>query len=116
MMGCQCSAHITPAEQDNDKGKQQEEPLANAETPHDGPASPEFDTSQTRALWKVLFRARGKVIKEAAMNPEVVEVYAARGFKASFSFHRVNHFVLTKGGNDRDMSHTNTKIRQNHWL
>jgi hypothetical protein len=122
MMGCQCSAHITSAEQNNEKGKQQESP-ADVETySHDGPASPaEFDTNQTRALWKVLIRARGKGTKKAAMNthhppPEVVEVYAARGFKASISFHRVNRSVLTKGENDRDMSHTSAKIRQNHWL
>jgi hypothetical protein len=122
MMGCQYSAHITPAEQNNDKSKQREKSLADAETPHDGPASSaEFNTNHTRALWKVLIRARGKVTKRAAMNthdppPDVVEVYAARGFKASISFHRVNPFVLTKGENDRDMSHTSAKIRQNHWL
>jgi hypothetical protein len=123
MMGCQCSAHITSAEQNNDKGKQGEEHLADVETPsHDGPASPaEFNTNQTRALWKVLIRAREKVTQKAAMNthdppPEVAEVYAARGFNASISFHRVNPFVLTKGENDRDMLHTSTKIRQNHWL
>jgi hypothetical protein len=109
--------------QSNDKGKQREEPLTDAETPsHDDPASPaELDTSQTRALLKVLIRARGKVTKKAVMythDPprEVVEVRAARGFKASISFHRVNPFVLTKGGNDRDMSHTSAKIRQNHCL
>ncbi|KAJ8589247.1 hypothetical protein M405DRAFT_818328, partial [Rhizopogon salebrosus TDB-379] len=46
--------------------------------------------------------------------PDVVEVCAARGFQASISFHRANVFVLTKGENDRDMSHTSAKIRQNH--
>jgi hypothetical protein len=109
--------------QNNDKGKQREEPLTNAETPsHDDPASPaEFDTNQTRALLKVLIRARGKVARKAVMNThdppaEVVEICAARGFKASLSFHHVNPFVLTKGGNDRDMSHTSAKIRQNHCL
>jgi hypothetical protein len=115
MMGRHCS-HITYAEQNNDKGKQQEQLFTDAETPsHDGPASPaEFDANQTRALWKVLIRARGKVTKKAAMNthdppPDVVEVYAARGFKASISVHRVNPFVLTEGENDRDMSHTSAK-------
>jgi hypothetical protein len=121
-MGRQCS-HTMYAERNNDKGKQQQEPFPNAETPsHDGPASPaELDTNQTRALWKVLIRGRGKVTKKAVMNthdppPEVAEVYAARGFKASISFHRVNLFVLTKGENDRDLSHTGAKIRQNQWL
>jgi hypothetical protein len=123
MICCQCSSHITSAKRNNDKGKQREGPLANAETPsHDGPISlAGIDTNQTRALWKVLIRAGGKVIKKAAMNthdppPDVVEVYAARGFKASISFHRVSPFVLTKGENDRDMSHTSAKIRQNQWL
>jgi hypothetical protein len=121
MMGCQCSAHITSAEQNNEKGKQGEESPADTETPHDGPISPaKFDTNQTRALWKGLIRARRKGTKKAAMKthdppPEVVEVCAARGFQASISFHRVNPFVLTKGENDRDMSHTSAKIRQNHW-
>jgi hypothetical protein len=120
-MGRQCS-HIMYAEQNNDKGKRQEEPFADAETPHDGPISPaEFDSNQTRALWKLPIRARGKVTKMAAMNthdppPDVVEAYAARGFKASISFHRVNPFVLTNGENNRDMSHTSAKIRQNHCL
>jgi hypothetical protein len=116
-MGHQCS-HITCPEQNNDQGKRQEEPLADAETPRDGPISPaEFDSNRPRALWKVLFRARGKVTTKAAMNihdpsPEVVEVCAARGFQASIN--RISPFVLTKGGNGRDMSHTSTKIRQNH--
>jgi hypothetical protein len=120
-MGRQCS-HTMYAERNNDKSKRQEEPFADAETPHDGPAFPaELDTNQTRALWKVLIRARGKVTKKAAMNthnplPDVVEVCAARGFQASISFHRVNLCVLTKGENDRDMLHTSAKIRQNHWL
>jgi hypothetical protein len=103
MMRCQCSTHITPAELNNDKGKQREEPLADAVTPsHDGSTSPaELDTNQTRALWKVLIRARGKMTKKATINtydppPEVVEVCAARGFEASFSFHRVNPFFLLK--------------------
>jgi hypothetical protein len=120
MMGRRCS-HIMYAEQNNDMGKRQEELFADAETSsHDGPVSPaEFDSNQTRALWKVLIRARGKVTKKAAMNihdpsPEVVEVRAARGFQASISFHRASHFVLTKGGNGRGMSHTSAKIRQNH--
>jgi hypothetical protein len=111
-MGRQCS-HTMYAERNNDNGKQQREPFSDAETPsHDGPASPaELHTNQTR----------GKVTKKAVMNthdppPEVAEVYAARGFKASISFHRVNPFVLTKGENDRDLSHTGAKIRQNHWL
>jgi hypothetical protein len=118
-MGRRCS-HIMYAEQNNDKGKQQQGPFADAKTPHDGPVSPAaFDSNQTRALWKVLIRARAKVTKKAAMNihdpsPEVVEVYAARGFRASISFHRASPFVLTKGGNGRDMSHTSAKIRQNH--
>jgi hypothetical protein len=118
-MGRQCS-HITYAGQNNHKGKRQQEPFADAETPsHDGPA--EFDSNQTRALRKVLTRARGEVTKKAATNthdppPDVVEVYAARGFKAGISFYRVNPFVLTKGENDRDMSHTSAKTRQNHWL
>jgi hypothetical protein len=122
-MGWQCLAHTTCAEQNNDKSKQREEPLADAQTPsRDGPTSPvEFDTNQTRALWKVLKRAQRKVTTKAAMRtrdppPEVVEVYAARGFKAGFSFHRVNPFVLTKCENDRDMSRTSAKIRQNHCL
>jgi hypothetical protein len=122
MIGRQCS-HIMYAEQNNDKDKRQEEPFADAETPsHDGPVSPtEFDSNQTRALWKVLIRARGKLTTKAAMNihdpsPEVVEVCAARGFQACISFHRVSLFVLTKDVNGRDMSHTSTKIRQNHWL
>jgi hypothetical protein len=117
MICCQCSAHITSAKQNNDKGKR-EGPLANAETPsHDGPISlAEIDTNQTLSLWKVLIRARGKVTKKAAMNThdsplDVVEVHAARGFKASISFHRVDPFVLTKGENDRDMSYTSAKIR-----
>jgi hypothetical protein len=121
-MGRQCS-RVMYAEQNNDKGRRQEEPFADAEIPsHDGPVSPaDFDSNQTRALWKVLIRARGKVTKKAAMNihnpsPEVVEICAARGFQASISFHRVNLFVLTKGENDRDMSHTSAKIRQNQWL
>jgi hypothetical protein len=59
------------------------------------------------------------VTKKAATNThgpptEVVEVCAARGFQASFSFHCVDPFILTNAENDRDMSHT--KIRQNHWL
>src|ERR1700709_2010595 len=121
MMGRQCSRTMC-AERNNDKGKRQEEPFADVETPHDGPAFPaELDTNQTRALWKVLIRARGKVTKKAAMNthdppPAVVEVCAARGFQASISFHRVNLCTLTKGENDRDMLHTGAKIRQNHWL
>jgi hypothetical protein len=101
--------------QNNDKDKQ---PLTDAETPsHDDPASTaEFDTNQTRALLRVLIRARGKVTKKAAVGthdppPKVVEVRAARGFKASISFHRVNPFVITKGANDRDMSHTGTKMK-----
>jgi hypothetical protein len=51
-----------PSWSSHDKGKQQE-PFADAKTPfHNGPASPaEFDANQTRALWKVLIRARGKV-------------------------------------------------------
>jgi hypothetical protein len=121
-MGRQCSPTMY-AERNNDKGKQQQEPFADAETPsHDGPASPaELDTNQIRALWKVLIRARGKVTKRAAMNahdppPDVVEVWAARGFQASISFHHVNLYVLTKGENDRDMLHISAKIRQNHWL
>jgi hypothetical protein len=120
MMGRQCS-HIMYAEQNDDKDKRQEEPFADAETPsHDGPASPaEFDSNQTRALWKVRIRARGKVTTKASMNihdpsPEVAEVCAARGFKARISFHRVSPFVLTKVENDRDLSHTSAKIRQNH--
>jgi hypothetical protein len=118
-MGRQCS-HIMYAEQDDDKGKQQQEPFSDPENPYDGPVSPaEFGSNQTRALWKVLIRARGKVTKKAAMNvhdpsPEVVEVCAARGFRASISFHRASPFVLTKGGNGRDMSHISAKIRQNH--
>jgi hypothetical protein len=109
------------AEQNNDKGKRQEEPFADVETPsHDGPVSPaEFDPNQTRTLWKGLIRARAKVTKKAAMDihypsPEVVEVCAARGFQASISFHRASPFVLTRGGNGRDMSHTSAKVRQNH--
>ncbi|KAJ8580182.1 WD40 repeat-like protein [Rhizopogon salebrosus TDB-379] len=86
----------------NEKGKQREESPADTETPHDGPASPaKFDTNRTRALWKVLIRARGKATKKAAMNthdppPEVAEVSAARGL--------------------RDLSHTGANIGQNHWL
>jgi hypothetical protein len=101
--------------QNNDKGKQ---PLTDTETPsHDESASTaEFDTNQTRALLKVLIRARGKVTKKTAVGthdppPKVVEVRAARGFKVSISFHRVNPFVITKGANDRDMLHTSTKIK-----
>ncbi|KAJ8582720.1 WD40 repeat-like protein [Rhizopogon salebrosus TDB-379] len=89
-----CS-HIMCAEQNNDKGKRQEEPFVDEETPsHDGPVSPaDFDSNQTRALWKVLIRPRGKATTKAAMNihdlsPKVVEVCAARGFQASISFHR----------------------------
>ncbi|KAJ8582713.1 WD40 repeat-like protein [Rhizopogon salebrosus TDB-379] len=81
--------------QNNDKGKQREEPLTDAETPsHDGHPSPaEFDTNQTRALLKVLIRVRGKVPKKAVMNThdppaEVVEVCAARGFKRYVAYKR----------------------------
>ncbi|KAJ8589251.1 hypothetical protein M405DRAFT_818330 [Rhizopogon salebrosus TDB-379] len=93
------------AEQNNDKGKQQE-PFADAETPRDGPVSPaEFDSNQTRTLWKVLIRARAKVTKKAAMNihdpsPEVVEVYAARGFRGYVAYKRkdkTKSLTLTTG-------------------
>ncbi|KAJ8582133.1 WD40 repeat-like protein [Rhizopogon salebrosus TDB-379] len=91
----------------NDKGKQQQGPYADAETSsHDGSTSPaEFDTNQTRALWKVLIRARGKVINKAAMNthnppPEVVEVHAARGFKRLVAYRpkdKTKSMALTTG-------------------
>ncbi|KAJ8580184.1 hypothetical protein M405DRAFT_834791 [Rhizopogon salebrosus TDB-379] len=94
------------AERNIDKGKRQDEPFADAETPHDGPAFPaELDTNQTRALWKVLVRTRGKVTKKAAMNthdppPDVVEVCAARGFQRYVAYKRkdkTKSLTLTTG-------------------
>ncbi|KAJ8580801.1 WD40 repeat-like protein [Rhizopogon salebrosus TDB-379] len=99
-----CFAHITSAQQNNE---QREESSTDAETySHDGPASPsEFDTNQTRALWKVLIRAQGKVTKKATMNthdppPDAVEVYAARGFKRYVAYKRkdkIKSLALTTG-------------------
>jgi hypothetical protein len=88
MMGCQCSAHITPAKQNNDKGKQREELLADMEN-SSFPAK--FDNNENRALWKFLMRARGERTNKGPAKmkhdpfPEVVEVYAARGFRVSFT-------------------------------
>ncbi|KAG1732389.1 WD40-repeat-containing domain protein [Suillus paluster] len=71
------------------KGKQREEFLAEAQSPpHDNPAPPaEFDSEENRNLWKRLMRARGKDTTPAEMapeklrRPEVIEVYAVRGFQ-----------------------------------
>ncbi|KAJ8582711.1 WD40 repeat-like protein [Rhizopogon salebrosus TDB-379] len=89
----ECSANVTPnaADQNNDKGKgkQREELLTDMETPlPDNPSFPaKFDSSENRALWKLFMRARGEGTRKAPAklthdpSPEVIEVYAARGFQ-----------------------------------
>ncbi|KAG1735220.1 hypothetical protein EDB19DRAFT_1725095 [Suillus lakei] len=64
-----------------DKGKQLDEPTA------DDPLPPaKLDSEGTRNIWKRLMQARGKIstdtnIAPAMKRPEVVEVYAVRGFQ-----------------------------------
>jgi hypothetical protein len=87
-MDCRCSAHITPAERYSDNGKRREELLANVEEPS-SPAK--FDENDNCTLWKFLMRARGggtdKGPSKMNHDPfgEIVEIYAARGLRVSFT-------------------------------
>jgi len=86
-----CSANTTPraAGWNNDKGKQEEEYIADTQThPRNDPTRPaEFDNNGNRALRKLLMHTRRKDAKKTSakipcdLSPEVVEVCAARGFK-----------------------------------
>jgi hypothetical protein len=118
-MRCQCSANIMPgtAESKNDKCKQREEPVARTQTlsTDDFSSSDKFDSNKSWAFRKSLIRAREKDSSRKSQarmmqdtSPEVVEVYAARGFQVTFSY-RVCTFVLTTYGNNRDMSHTSER-------
>jgi hypothetical protein len=79
--------------------KQQKEPPADAHTaPPDISASlAKFKSKENSRLWNVLARARGKagkrvLLKTHSSSPEVVEVYAVRGFQVSFSFNSYRLF------------------------
>jgi hypothetical protein len=92
--------NITPGISER-KGKQREEPIQ-IQTPFpDDLSSPtKFDSSENRAFWKLLMRRREQGSRKASVriiqdpSPDVVEVYAARGFQVSFSYH-VHILVLT---------------------
>jgi hypothetical protein len=73
--------------------KQREEPPADAHTapPDISNSLAKFKSKESSGLWNVLTRARGKAgkrvqLKTHSPSPEVVEVYAVRGFQVSFSF------------------------------
>ncbi|KAJ8594761.1 hypothetical protein M405DRAFT_449139 [Rhizopogon salebrosus TDB-379] len=85
-----CSANITPraAGRNNDKGKQEEEYIADTQTrPRNDPSPTEFNNNGNRALRKLLISTRWKNTKKATakipcdLSPEVVEICTARGFK-----------------------------------
>ena len=107
----QCSANITPCaiEQNNDKGKQREELPVGTDTPppDDTFSLVALDSDDNRKLWKSLMGAQGKGTasgKKSSANmtcnpsPEVVEVYAVRGFQVSFSFisFRLSFLLVTE--------------------
>jgi hypothetical protein len=87
-MDYRCSAHITPAERYSDKGKRREELLANVEEPS---FPVKFDENENCTLWKSLMRAQGggtdKGPSEVNHDPfrEIVEIYAARRLRVSFT-------------------------------
>lgn len=73
--------------------KQREEPPADAHTapPDISNSLAKFKSKENSGLWNVPTRARGKAGKRVQLkmyspSPEVVEVYAVRGFQVSFSF------------------------------
>jgi len=90
MIHHQCSEAGT-AERDNDKGKQQDEPvtLNQTSTPSDLSSPDDLDSAGNRALWKSLMHGRKKDGRKALAgvtpdrSPTVVEIYPARGFKVS---------------------------------
>ncbi|KAG1718192.1 hypothetical protein EDB19DRAFT_2046571 [Suillus lakei] len=72
----------------NDKGKKRDDSPADAQSPpsDDLPPPTELDSADNRNLWKRLMGARGKdstniTITPTTRRPEVVEVYAMRGFQ-----------------------------------
>ncbi|KAG1780628.1 WD40-repeat-containing domain protein [Suillus placidus] len=79
-----CSVNY-PLGASKDKGRQQDEPSADVQNlPLDDPRP--FANESTQNIWKRLMQARGKVptdtkIAPAMKRPEVVEVYAVRGFQ-----------------------------------
>jgi len=55
------------------------------------PSPAELVSRENRALWKLIFRARKRDVKEVSVNvtqetsSEVIEIFAVRGFKVTFS-------------------------------
>jgi hypothetical protein len=107
-MNNQCSANITPsaAGWNNDKGKQEEECIADTQTrpPNDPTRPTEFNNNGNRALRKLLMSTRWKDTKKATakipcdLSPEVVEICTARGFKVNFSFIMSARLALLETG------------------
>ncbi|KAG2115045.1 WD40-repeat-containing domain protein [Suillus clintonianus] len=79
-----------------DKGKRRDEPPTDAQNPplDDSSHTDDLDSKDNRKLWKRMMHARGKDpsdtnIAPAMKHPEVVEVYAVRGFQRYVAMKRV---------------------------
>ncbi|KAG2123814.1 WD40-repeat-containing domain protein [Suillus clintonianus] len=92
-----CSAN-DPLEARKDKCKERDEPPSDSQNPPLDD-SPKLNNTNKRKLWKRLTRARGMdptdtKIAPAAKRPEVVEVYAVRGFQGYVAMKRVRKTEL----------------------
>jgi len=104
-----------------ERGKQSEEPIAPMQTSTpDGPSSPvELDSNENRALWKSILRARKRDGKEASVrvtqetSSEVVEIFAARGFKVTLSS-SFSYDCSYSVWNNSELFRTNGIIRPSH--
>ncbi|KAG2146236.1 WD40-repeat-containing domain protein [Suillus clintonianus] len=71
---------------EKDKGKQRDESFVNAQSPPPDDHAAKFESAENCSLWKRLLRTRRKNptsvnMAPAMKRPEVVEVYAVRGFQ-----------------------------------
>jgi len=112
---------LEAAECGHEKGKQQEQliVLMQTSTPDDPSSPAELDSRENRALWKLIFRARKRDVKEVSVNvtqetsSEVVEIFAVRGFKVTFNSslsYDCSYSIL----HNRELFRTNGITRQSH--